>query len=95
MKKREPSFDYRELIQTIQSRPAAHQSDSRPGPDDHYANYKIDEGLLNPHPKTIVVYDDIITTGASFKSMQRVVEKTYPEAAILGLFIARAVHPSF
>ena len=88
MKEKEPTFDYRELVNISQSRPSAHKSNSRPTPEEHYNNYEIDKNLINPHPKTIVIYDDVITTGASYKAMKRLLGEFF-DAKILGLFIAR------
>ena len=91
MKKREPCLDYRELVFISQSRTAAHNTEHRPTPKDHYKRFEIDTSLKNPPPKTIVIYDDVITTGSGYKAMKQLLAKTYPNANIIGVFIARII----
>ena len=91
MKKKWLSFDYRELVEIKQSRPAAHESESRPTPQEHKDNFTIDVDLLSQKPQTIVVYDDVLTTGSGFKAMKGLVQENYPDVDILGLFVARVL----
>lgn len=81
--------DIRELVVQTQSVNAAHRSDTRPRPDDLVANYLLDESLAEPMPSTIFVVDDVLTTGCHFKAVKRVLEQRFPDANIVGLFIAR------
>lgn len=81
--------DIRELVVQRQSLAAAHLSDTRPTPDDLVANYRLDESLAEPVPQTIFVVDDVLTTGCHFKAVKHVLERRFPQARIVGLFIAR------
>ena len=93
LKSKENAFDYRELVKIISTREPAHNiKKDRPRPKEHYQNYKIDTDLIEPHPSKIIIFDDIVTTGSSFKAMQQILKETYPNADIFGLFIARSVH---
>lgn len=83
--------DIRELVLQRQSADASHASDFRPSPDDLIANYAIDEQLTNPLPRTILIVDDVLTTGCHFKAMKRVLLARFPNANVIGLFIARRV----
>lgn len=51
--------------------------------------YDADEaGTCNP---IIGVFDDVLTTGRHFKSMQRIILRHLPEAKVVGFFLARCV----
>lgn len=81
--------DIRELVVQVQSVAAAHLSDRRPTPDELVANYQLDESLAEPIPTTIFVVDDVLTTGCHFKAVKCVLERRFPNASVIGLFIAR------
>ena len=61
----------------------------RPTPDELVANYRLDESVAEPAPETVFVVDDVLTTGCHFKAVKHVLEKRFPEARVVGLFIAR------
>ena len=93
LKSKENVFDYRELVKITSNRAPAHNiQEDRPQPKEHYKNYRIDDSFLQPSPNKIIIFDDMITTGSGFKAMQRILKETYPNADIIGLFIARSVH---
>lgn len=81
--------DIRELVVQRQSLPAAHLSDTRPTPDELVANYRLDENLAEPTPHTIFVVDDVLTTGCHFRAVKLLLEQRFPEARVVGLFLAR------
>lgn len=83
--------DVRELVVQTKSTAAAHETTDRPRPDDLVAIYQIDENLADPEPTSIAVVDDVLTTGAHFKAMQRILHARFPDATIIGLFVARRV----
>jgi hypothetical protein len=89
-----PSADIRELVVQNFSTGASHESDSRPSPGDLVANYSIDQSLITPAPKLLLVYDDVLTTGAHFKAVQYMLRQAFPDVPIFGLFIARRVPES-
>ncbi len=84
-------IDIRELLIQRRTMEAAHDADVRPGPDQIAAAYQIDENLCEPAPKTIALFDDVITTGAHFVAARRVLQARFPQARIFGFFIARRV----
>ena len=63
----------------------------------HYYNvckfHYIDEKLINPKPKRIILFDDILTTGKYFAAAKQVLGKEYPGIEISGIFVARNVRP--
>jgi hypothetical protein len=58
-------------------------------PDTLAEYYTIDEDLIEPKPSVIGIVDDVLTTGSHFKAAQSVLQAVWPEAKIVGLFLAR------
>jgi hypothetical protein len=83
--------DARELVYQTESMEEAHAAETRPGPTALYNNYQIEETRIAPIPSQIAVVDDVLTTGAHFKAMKKILGETYPEIRIVGIFIARRV----
>ena len=86
-----PNVDVRELVTQAEGMHDAHTSQSRPRPNVLYQNYGIDESLIEPIPSTIAVVDDVLTTGAHFKAMKRILQDSIPEVRVVGLFLARRI----
>jgi hypothetical protein len=84
-----PGLDIRELVLQRTSRPAAHDVEDRPRPEDIAANYEIDENLCVPAPRNIIICDDMLTTGCQFMAMRSVLSARFPHAPIYGVFLAR------
>lgn len=87
-----PLFDFRELVIQNTSTVAAHhtaEGESRPKPCDLSSIYSIDSQLAHGVRENIVIFDDVLTTGAHFKAMQHVLSNVFPSANIHGIFIAR------
>jgi predicted amidophosphoribosyltransferase len=85
----ETGLDVRELVVQRRSTAAAHESDDRPRPADLLAIYTIDETKIEPEPNKLVIFDDLLTTGCHFKAGARLLRDRFPNAPIIGLFIAR------
>lgn len=83
--------DARELVVQLESMHDTHTAETRPGPQALYDNYQIEESLCDPVPSPIAIVDDVLTTGAHFKAMKRILSETFPDARIVGIFIARRV----
>lgn len=86
--------DVRELVIQTETTRASHANDVRLQPDELAALYQIDEAIAAPPPQTIVIFDDVLTTGSHFKAMQKVLQRRFPHAHIFGLFIARRRVPN-
>lgn len=85
-------LDIRELVVQEQSLAAFHEG-VRLSPQQLAGYYSIAEQLVLPAPRSIVVVDDVLTSGCHFKAMQTVLRARFPMASIGGLFIARRVFP--
>lgn len=82
-------LDIRELVVQRANRAAAHDTEDRPRPETMAAQYMIDETLTAPAPATILVCDDMLTTGCQFMAMRSVLSARFPQAQIFGVFLAR------
>ncbi|MCY3856957.1 MAG: hypothetical protein OXF78_11765 [Rhodospirillales bacterium] len=86
-----PPLDVRELVVQTESTVPAHEREDRPGPGDIAALYRIDGTLLEGCCPTLVVVDDMLTTGAHFRAAASVIVQALPEATVIGLFLVRRV----
>jgi hypothetical protein len=87
------SVDVQHLVYQIGDRAAAHErSGPRPNVDDLMAMYRIDPSVVGSVRNKIVIVDDVLTKGTSFRAMKTVLTVRYPTTPIVGLFLARTVH---
>ena len=84
--------DVRCLLETVEAREQAKRADHRPSIDDLAASMQLVE-LDMPPPSNIILLDDVITNGTTFKAAQRLLLPHFPNAKIVGLFVARRVLP--
>jgi predicted amidophosphoribosyltransferase len=85
--------DVRELVIQTESMEATHVSDQRHTINELVANYEIDEDQAEPEPTHIVIVDDMMTAGAHFRAMARVLGERFPAVPISGVFLARRIFP--
>ena len=86
--------DIREIIIQSNSSVASHTKTVRPTPEELQNNYEIDKSLISPPPQTIIIVDDVITTGCHYKAVKNMLTQIYPNTTICGLFLARRVPKS-
>ncbi len=86
-----PDVECRELVTQSLSTDAAHSSAHRPRPDELEAIYVVDEALLEGVRDTIIIVDDMLTTGCHFKAMEAVLRNYLPDHVIAGVFVARRI----
>ena len=60
---------------------------NRPRPATLYANYRIVEAVKEPAPSVIPIVDGVLTTGAHFKAVQRILSEIYPRVKPYGVFL--------
>jgi hypothetical protein len=89
-----PRLDVRELVLQRNSLAASHESQQRQTVADLMREYYIDENLVDPQPRRIGVFDDVLTVGTHFVAMKRVLSARFPGVPISGFFIARRVFPN-
>jgi len=83
--------DVRELVYQKESMAPTHTSDERHSIQELVENYEIDEKLAKPIPTHIVIADDMVTAGAHFRAMRKVLGNRFPGVPISGVFLARRV----
>lgn len=87
------ALDIRELVIQKQSTESFHTSRQKRSVDDIYNNLMIDESLAGDITGgDIVIFDDVLTSGAHFKAMSRLLRQRFgSDIRIHGLFVARTV----
>ncbi|MQW86391.1 hypothetical protein [Sinorhizobium saheli] len=86
--------DVRELLYTAVERNAMHTSAERRDPDALRASLAVNHQLTgNPRPH-VVLLDDVLTTGCSFKVCKEMIAEIWPGTQVTGVFVARRVIPN-
>jgi hypothetical protein len=80
--------DHRNLLVQVRKTPASHLG-WRPSPMRRAEFLDLNESLVDPAPSTVVILDDVITTGAHFRAAKLVLRKRWPHLNVIGLFLAR------
>ena len=88
------SIDVKEFISQIESIPSSHSSgDDRPSVKELIQNYSFNESIVLDAPSHIGIVDDVLTAGAHFRAMKNILSSKFPDASIVGIFIARRIFP--
>ncbi|EKS35655.1 phosphoribosyltransferase [Afipia clevelandensis] len=86
-------LDVRKLVKCNANREAAHNLDGgRPTPESLKEAFEIDTTLQLDGINEVVIFDDVITRGASFKAMTSILREALPKTNFRGIFLARTVH---
>jgi hypothetical protein len=71
----------------------AHKSaGNRPKPADHRKSIGVNGGPLQAGTRTIVLFDDVLTTGCMFVACKELLQARHPGVAVKGVFVARTIH---
>lgn len=89
-----PDADIREMLELIEDSDAAHEADVRPTIQELKDNCEVNKELADDSKDTIILFDDVITTGAHFVAYAGLILDEYPDKDIFGVFIARRHLPS-
>lgn len=84
-------IDLREVLFTRTERVAMHSNDTHRDPKVLRESLGLRRELLQPQPTQVILIDDVLTTGCSFKVCQSLLKEVWPEATFFGLFVARRV----
>lgn len=84
-----------EPIRRKQSRQARHTSDIRRNIDTEYQELEWISNDTLSRGATVIILDDIITSGASFKACQKIIIEHWSDVNIIGVFWAVTVHNSY
>ena len=90
------SIDIRDCLSFDGRYAASHDSNDRPDPDALYEALQFDEnaGRRRDLPGTVILFDDMLTTGAHFIAASRKISGVFPNVPIIGHFIARRLLPT-
>ena len=91
LRQRNGGIQYLELIKNTTARQASHLSQIRTRVDELVESWEIDEGLVNQCKPYVMLFDDVLTSGAHYTAAKTMLMKRMPELTIKGLFIARTV----
>jgi predicted amidophosphoribosyltransferase len=83
--------DIRELLVAKESKEASHLSQIRPSLQEIQDNMEIDTSLVPGAKKNIILFDDVLTSGAHYVASKYLILEVIPDANIYAMFIARRV----
>ena len=84
-----PNADVREMIIAVTQRKPLHESEQRLTPEELRATLQIQEAQCNPAPQSVILIDDVITTGCSYIACSAMLQERFPGVPISGIFAAR------
>lgn len=93
LNQKDSNFNFIEILDIRKNRLPAHLSKQQPRPtkQDHLVNITVNRNLRHNSPIAIILFDDVIRSGASFKAAKEILQKHFLNVPIFGLFVARHV----
>lgn len=86
-------LDVRELVEQVESTESYHFSGKKRNIEDIQRNLSINRELVDDIKDSIIIFDDVLTSGAHFKAVSRLLSDRFKDVNIHGLFLARAQQP--
>jgi hypothetical protein len=86
-----PDIDVREAIFTAVEREAMHATQAHRDPAGLRASLALRPELVAGAPAQVILLDDVLTTGCSFKVCKAMLEEAWPQTQVFGIFVARRV----
>jgi predicted amidophosphoribosyltransferase len=89
-------LDVRDCLSFSGAHAASHEADERPSPDDLFEDLSFDATAGRPQeqPGVIFLFDDMLTTGAHYVAVHRVLAQHFPGIEVLGNFVSRRAIPN-
>lgn len=87
-------LNVRELVEQVESTESYHFSGKKRDVDEILGNLSVNESLICDIKGDIVIFDDVLTSGAHFKAMSKLLSSIFKGVNIHGLFLARAQQPN-
>jgi hypothetical protein len=82
-------LDIRELVIMNESIDPAHLREDPRSVSKLVKKMKLERSILEPAPRAICIFDDVLTTGAHFKAAQMWLRTEFEHVPLAGLFLAR------
>lgn len=87
-----PGSDVRDLFVVKDDIGASHASgNNRPTTEQLYNNYSIDDRFKEGLRNKIILFDDVVTSGAHFVTCRKIIQEINPSIEVGGVFLARRV----
>lgn len=86
--------DVRELLYQRHSTRRSHLSEERVTQQELIDAYCIDESLAAPAPQSVVLFDDVLTTGNHFLAARHVIQQRFGNIRVAGLVVCRRKLPN-
>ncbi len=86
-------LDIRDCLSFSGKHAASHETVNRPTPDELYEELRFEDRSTRQRPAAILVFDDMLTTGAHYVAVTRKLAMEFPGVPVLGQFVARRVVP--
>jgi hypothetical protein len=86
-----PGVDLREVLYTAQPREPMHANQNHRDPDALRASLAVRQAALGQPPAQVILLDDVLTTGCSFRVCKAMLAEVWPQASVFGVFVARRV----
>jgi predicted amidophosphoribosyltransferase len=90
------ALDIRDCLSFSGGFSASHESEERPTPAQLYSELSFDAeaGRVRERPGGILLFDDMLTTGAHFVAARRMLGEVFPGVDLFGQFVARRRIPN-
>jgi hypothetical protein len=83
--------DIRELVAMKRSVQQSHLAQERVSISELIDSMSVEEAIAEPAPRSIGIFDDVLTTGRHFKAVQAILRERFPDIPIVGVFVVRRV----
>ncbi|CAN5310954.1 hypothetical protein BH10PSE1_BH10PSE1_24310 [soil metagenome] len=87
----DPAIDVREVLVTAVERDAMHAQNAHRDPQALRDSLAFRPELIASPPRQVLLLDDVVTTGCSFRVCKRMIGEIWPDAQVYGVFVARRV----
>lgn len=85
--------DVRPILYSVFDREARHETTEPRDPDELRVQLQLNPTLIYPVPTNVILLDDMVTTGCGLIVAKEKLRTVWPDAKIVGLFVARRVLP--
>lgn len=86
-------LDIRDCLSFSGRHAASHEAAARPTPDELYEDLTFDLRYGDRAPGAMLVFDDMLTTGAHYVAVTRKLSEQFPGVPVIGQFVARRIVP--
>ena len=89
--KEKNSINICDLVLQKENREQFHTQDEKRDAEELFSNFKLNEHAPRPAVKNIIIFDDLLTTGTTYRAMEKFLKIHFPDCDYSGMFLARRV----